>query len=106
MGDQKKVIPTLMVVDDDQGIIDTFNVLFERDYNVVSARSGEEGLELIKKHDIKLILLDIMMPGIDGIQTLERIKAFDGRIDVIMLTAVKEVKTAIKAMKLVISMQK
>jgi len=100
MEERRNNVPAIMVVDDDQGIIESFQALLEDSYSIITAKSGEEAMELLKKHDIKLILLDIMMPGIDGIETLEKIKVIDRSIDVIMLTAVKEIRTAIKAMKL------
>ena len=49
MENAERIVPSLMVVDDDQGIVDSFNVLFGRDYNVITAKSGEECMELLKK---------------------------------------------------------
>ena len=57
-------------------------------YDVIEAESGEEALEKLKMYpDIKVALLDVMLPGIDGFEVCRRIRATDGRIGIIMLTA-------------------
>ncbi len=75
--------------------------LTEENYDVITAENGEAALKMIKGKDRPdLVLLDVHMPGIDGIQVLEEIKKYDSSINVIMITAASEVDTAVNAMKL------
>ncbi|HVO23204.1 MAG TPA: sigma-54 dependent transcriptional regulator [Candidatus Margulisiibacteriota bacterium] len=74
-------------------------VLKER-YDVVTAASGREALELVDREPLDVVLLDILMPGMDGLDVLEQIKQRPLTLPVIMLTATKTVKTAVRAMKL------
>ncbi|RMD85369.1 MAG: sigma-54-dependent Fis family transcriptional regulator [Candidatus Dadabacteria bacterium] len=67
---------------------------------VVPLESGEAALEWLEKNAADLVLLDILMPGMDGIEVLERIREKDRFLPVVMLTATKTVKTAVTAMKL------
>ena len=66
--------PTILLVDDDPDIREfvTFN-LAKEGYNVVTAKDGAEGVEAVKKHRPDLVLLDVMMPGMDGIEACEAI---------------------------------
>jgi len=69
-------------------------------YEVVSVATGEECLKVIREESPALVLLDIRLPGIDGIKVLEEIKEFDTSIQVIMLSAYGTIEKAVKAMKL------
>jgi two-component system, NtrC family, response regulator AtoC len=69
-------------------------------YDVLCASSGKEALDLIEHEPIDVVLLDILMPGMDGLEVLEQIKQRPVTLPVIMLTATKTVKTAVTAMKL------
>lgn len=95
-----KLMPTIMVVDDEQSVIESFKVLLEEQYNVITASGGKEALEKVRKENMDLVLLDILMPDLDGMEVLRQIKEINDETDVIMVTAVKTVKTAIHAMKL------
>ena len=82
---------TLLLVDDQRSnLIALEAVLSGPEYNLILAQSGMEAIELVKRHDIALILLDIQMPGLDGLETARRIKAMEsGRdIPIIFITAV------------------
>ena len=67
--------PTILLVDDDPDIREfvTFN-LAKEGYNMVTAKDGAEGVEAVKKHRPDLVLLDVMMPGMDGIEACEAIR--------------------------------
>ncbi len=94
-----KADKTVLVVDDDEVIRDFFERVL-KDYIVTKASSGEEALEIIQKRKHSLVLLDLRMPGIDGIETLRRIKEIDSSIAVIMLSAFGSLRTNIEAAKL------
>jgi two-component system, sporulation sensor kinase E len=83
--------PNLLLVDDHHSNLVTLQaVLSEREYNLIFAHSGMEAIELVQKHDIALILLDIQMPGMDGFETAKRIKAIEDarEIPIVFITAV------------------
>ena len=92
--------PTVLVVDDDPGLRESFRLILEDDYEVVDATTGQNALEVVRAAQVDVVLLDIRLPELDGIEVLERIKQTDEQVEVILVTAVKTVKTAVAAMKL------
>ncbi|MCX5781134.1 MAG: response regulator [Elusimicrobia bacterium] len=90
---------TVLVVDDENVIRDFFSRVLTR-YNVLTASSGEEALDVIKKDKPDLVLLDIKMPGIGGIETLRKIKEIDINIVVIMLSAFSTLEDNLAAARL------
>ncbi|MBN2645775.1 MAG: sigma-54-dependent Fis family transcriptional regulator [Desulfuromonadaceae bacterium] len=91
----------VLIVDDEQLIRWSLEQsLKKQGYQVQTACSGEDALEIVRNESPDLVLLDIQMPGIDGIETLERIKEIDADISVIMITALGVLETAVKAMQL------
>src|SRR6266511_4038615 len=92
--------PAVLVVDDDPGVRESFRLILEDHYDVVDVPDGPSALEVVRASQVDLVLLDIRMTGMDGIEVLERIKAIDEGIEVILVTAVKTVRTAVAAMKL------
>ena len=77
----------ILVVDDDEMNLKRAEMILEKHYNVLLADSGREALEKIKREKIDLILLDIAMPLMDGIETFRRMKESSVEIPVIFLTA-------------------
>src|SRR5262249_6107444 len=92
--------PLVLVVDDDAGLRESLRVILEDDYEVLDVPDGFQALEVVRSYQVDLVLLDIRMPGMDGITVLERMKALDDQIEVILVTAVMEVRSAVAAMKL------
>jgi DNA-binding NtrC family response regulator len=92
--------PLILVVDDDAGLRESLRVILEDDYEVVDVPDGAQALELMRTCQVDLVLLDIRLPGMDGISVLERMKGADDQVEVILVTAVKEVRSAVAAMKL------
>jgi len=92
----------VLIVDDDKSVANFLErFLKQKGYLCVqSAKTGKEALDIIKKEDIKLVLLDIKLPGIDGIEALRKIKEFKKDTDVIMITGFPEEATAKEALKL------
>ena len=66
--------PLILVVDDIEANRYAFEAVLEKDYDVVLAQSGEEALDLCKKHDFAVIVLDVRMPGMDGFETAEALR--------------------------------
>lgn len=93
--------PVVLVVDDEEGIRDSLSGIFEDEgCTIVTSTSGEEALDLLKEHSPDLVLLDIWLPGIDGIKTLEKIKAIKPDIPVIMISGHGNIELAVKATRL------
>jgi DNA-binding NtrC family response regulator len=90
----------ILLVDDEAGIRASLKVVLEPVYDTLSASSAQEGLDLFRRESPHLVLLDVVMPGMDGLTLLKTIRDEDARIPVIMLTGTKTVKTAVEAMKL------
>ena len=95
-----KILPNILVVDDEMNVIESFKQLLRDDYKVLTATNGEEALEKVERENLDIVLLDIRMPGMDGIEVLRRIEEMRENVDVIMVTAVNTTRTAIEAMKL------
>jgi DNA-binding NtrC family response regulator len=95
-----RIRPVVLVVDDDAGLRESFRLILEDDYDVVEAASGKAALETLRATQVDLVLLDIRLPDMDGIAVLGELKAFDEHVEVILVTAVQTVRTAVAAMKL------
>lgn len=92
---------TILIVDDNEDLRFTLsNIIKSEGYNVIESGDGNNALKLIKSCDPELVLLDMRLPGADGMKILEVVNKFDENIIVIMLTAFGDVKGAVKAMKL------
>ncbi|MEW5692039.1 MAG: sigma-54 dependent transcriptional regulator [Candidatus Hydrogenedentota bacterium] len=89
----------IQVVDDDKNIRELFKNVFSDEFEVILSEDGIKGLKDFEKELPELVLLDIRMPEMDGIIVLEKIKAIAPDTHVIMITAIKDTKTAIEAMK-------
>ena len=90
---------SVLVVDDENGVLQSFNMVLSSGYNVFLADTGKKALDIFTRNSIDLILLDILMPGTNGLDLLKKFKALDPNTEIIMVSAVKEVQTAVKAMK-------
>jgi DNA-binding NtrC family response regulator len=95
-----EIKPTILVVDDELGARQSLEVLLEDDYRVLSAESGQEALELLQSEPVDLILLDVNMPNMDGLEVLRRIKVQDEELDVIMVSALDLARKAVDAIRL------
>lgn len=90
----------ILIVDDDKLLQKPLKQILSGKYETLVAASGEEAMATIKRERIDLVLLDIRLPGMDGIETLKTIRDYDSNILVIMMTAFEDVKTVITSMKL------
>jgi len=94
--------PLVMLVDDEAPFVETMTKrLAKRELDVVSALSGQAALDILsQEQNIDVVILDVKMPGMDGLETLRKIKADYPLTEVVMLTAHATVESAIEGMKL------
>jgi len=97
-----KTTAKILLVDDEPGMLRYIKTLLEvDDYKVETATTGEEAIELVEKGlKPELVLLDVLMPGIDGLQTLERLRQMQPGVKVVMLSCVSDTRKVVQAMKL------
>jgi two-component system, NtrC family, response regulator AtoC len=101
MAVKRKGKPNILVVDDEAELLEILErILVSHGYKVFKARDGTEALRVARKSNIKLVLLDIKLPKMDGIELLGRFKKVNPDLIVIMMTAFGTLKTAKEAMKL------
>jgi len=92
--------PTLLIVDDEAGPRQALQVIFNGDYNVLTAEDGFTAIEIAQRQSIDVAILDIRMASMSGIEVLERLQFVDPTIAVIMMTAYETTETLRQAMHL------
>jgi len=91
----------ILIVDDEEKILQTMKgSLEDEDYEVLTAKDGQEAIEKLRVEKPDLIFLDIWLPGMDGMETLKAIKEYDSNLDVAVMTGHGTINTAIQAIKL------
>jgi two-component system response regulator CpxR len=91
---------SVLLVDDEKDFVESLAERLQlRDFNVATALSGDEAIKLVEENEFDVIVLDVQMPGKDGVETLKEIKNIEQLSQVIMLTGHATVKTAIEGMK-------
>src|SRR4030043_501976 len=98
--DKGGAMKSVLIVDDEVGTRESLRMILKNDYEVLLAKNAEEAFQMVKERSPDVILLDIILPGLDGLKVLEKIKQKDSDIIIIMITATRTVKTAVEAMKL------
>ncbi|MFC1887280.1 response regulator [Candidatus Cloacimonadota bacterium] len=92
---------TILIVEDDKNLQVTLtHILQEEGFEVISTMWGSMALEEVKRGKADLVLLDIMLPGMNGMQVLERIRKIDRLLPVIMITGYGSAESAVKAIEL------
>jgi signal transduction histidine kinase len=91
---------TLLIVDDEEGPRQSLRVVFKEDYDLLIAGDGPRALELAHQHKINAAVVDIRMTGMTGTEVLEKLKAIQPSVEVIMLTAYETVDTIRRALRL------
>lgn len=89
----------LLFIDDDPKAQDTLKMVLAESYQVISSLTGEQGIEIVQDENPDLVLLDINLPDIDGLEVLERIMAIPAPPAVVMLTVYSDVKIIVAAIK-------
>ena len=92
--------PIILVVDDEESVRRSFDVIFRDDYEVLTVPDGERALAKVQDLMPNLMFLDIRMPGMGGLEVLAEVRRIDEDLEVVVVTAVSDVATAIEAMKL------
>jgi putative two-component system response regulator len=90
----------ILIVDDDADLRDALAIILEPLFRVIAASGGAEALELLKKERPRLMLLDVSMPGMSGIEVLAAAKTAVPALIVVMLTSQQDVELAAKALSL------
>lgn len=96
----RKHLPIILVVDDEPGVLETFETILDGKFKVLTACTGKDALRIAAEEPVDLVFLDIAMPDMDGMQILRRIKESEENISVIMATATDSARMAVKAMQL------
>jgi two-component system response regulator (stage 0 sporulation protein F) len=90
----------IMVVDDDQGILDSFEVLLGDRYELIKAENGYQAMQILENDPPQLMFLDIKMPGLDGLEVLKRLKEDRKKVEVVIITAISQEDTEEEARNL------
>jgi DNA-binding NtrC family response regulator len=100
MGTENSILKVL-VVDDNNEIAEMLvEMLARENYGVETADSGDKAIEIIKRARVDMVLLDVRMPGLSGVETLEKIKDFNAKIPVVMMTAYDDIAMVEQAFSL------
>ncbi len=98
---KKETPPTLLVVDDNDTVLELLDLLLSHHGStVVRAKSGAECLAVVRERPVDVVILDVMMPGMDGIEVSAELKRADPSLPIILLTAKDDLKTRTAAMSL------
>jgi DNA-binding NtrC family response regulator len=89
----------ILIVDDEPSLLQSLDTVLSDQYETILASSGEEGIAQVREQTPDLVLLDMALPGMNGLETLSRIKQHDPNIVVIMITAHERVPDVVEAMK-------
>jgi len=91
---------TILAVDDELGVRLSIEESLKDEYNVITVENGEKALKSVVDDKPDLIILDLKLPGMDGIEILKKIKEIDNEIPVVVLTVIDNIETAKKIIKL------
>jgi two-component system, NtrC family, response regulator HydG len=92
--------PTVLVVDDEPGIVDSLQKVFEKEsLRVITARGGAEALDLLRKEPVSVVLTDLLMPGMSGLDLLKASRSVSPETETILMTAYGTVENAVEAMR-------
>ena len=91
--------PVLLTVDDNRSIHEVYALAFERDYDHLRAHSGEEALEIVRSKTIDVMVLDLMMPGLHGLEVLERALKLKPRLIIVISSVINTSQSALRAIR-------
>jgi YesN/AraC family two-component response regulator len=85
---------TILICDDEEGIRESLRLIFEKEYDLLFAADGHEAIEILKKNDIGIAIMDIKMPRMDGIETMRKLKEINPGLKILVTSGYKSVETA------------
>jgi DNA-binding NtrC family response regulator len=91
---------TVLVVDDEIGPRESLRAVLKPDYQVLVAAEGEQAVQFVEQQPVDVVLLDLRMPGLSGMQVLEKIKSIDPSIEVIVVTGYASYETVLEGLRL------
>jgi len=91
---------TILIVDDERGVRHSFNMVLKDQYRLFFAENGAIALDIFKQKHVDLVLLDILLPDLDGLVLLKELKESEPETEIVMVSALKEISSAVRAMKL------
>ena len=90
----------ILLIDDEPDILFSLEKLFTREgFQVKKASEGREGIDIFKSEPVDLVITDVMMPGMDGLEVLKQLKKMDEDVEVIILTGFGTIDNAVQALK-------
>ena len=92
--------PTILAVDDEKGVRQSFSMVLKGQFDLFLAKNGLEARSIFNTQSIDLVLLDILLPDEDGLDLLAQFKKIDPDVEIVMVTAVKDIRTAVRAIKM------
>ena len=93
-------LPHLLIIDDDTNLLESYTVWLEDDFHIHTATTGEAGLACLQQEAMDLLLLDLRLPTMDGLEVLRRVKVLDAQLPVVIISACNEAPAAAEAFKL------
>lgn len=90
----------VLIVDDERGVRESLRLLLDRHFRLHAVARGEAAIELLREQEIGVVLLDLAMPGLSGLETLAKIREIDQRVEVIIVTAYGSAKDEQEAERL------
>ncbi len=90
----------ILIVDDDRPLLDSLRVVFSETYQVLTALSAEEAETVLEENEIDVVLLDVMLPGKDGVTLLRKLRKKHPGLPVVMISAAPSIRPVMKALEL------
>jgi len=88
---------TILICDDEEGIRESLKLILENDYELLFATNGQEAIESLKKNSVDIVIIDIKMPRMDGIETMRKLKEANPAVKLLVTSGYKSVETAREA---------
>jgi len=92
--------PTVLVVDDELGPRESLRTILKPNYRVLVATEGEQAVHIVEQEPVDVVFLDLRMPGLPGMRVMEKIKALDPSIEVIVVTGYASYETVLEGLRL------
>src|SRR5205809_7838177 len=81
--------PVLLVVDDDAGVRDAYHLILDEEFTLLEAAEGRTAVSTVRTQPVDIVILDVLMPGVDGIEILQELRALKPNLPVVMVTAMR-----------------